>query len=360
MKRKTILFYISLSLCVLNWACKPYTEKEDTSDGTPVDCTYSLPNLAKINQFILANPDDGKLYRIRSQILLDSGQNIEALSDAKRALSLNPEDLYNFVVVAKAHRALGHVDSALSACFTAEKQGLDDPDNNLLQGDLYLILREYTKSLEYLNRALKQAPFEPKIYFLKGVVYWEKNDTISALSSWQTAIEQDASFGDGYARLASYYIDKKEFSIAEQYLRSGLRLRPNDAILHFDMGVFLNNKGFADSAIASYEKAISLDRKLLLAQQNLGYLKFNKRLYAESILLFEGCLPTEPKNSTLAYFLGLSYQYSGELEKAKIELERVVNLDKDFVKEAQKGLISLQKQIALKAKEKPHEVEPVQ
>jgi tetratricopeptide (TPR) repeat protein len=83
-------------------------------------------------------------------------------------------------------------------------------------------------------------------------------------------------------------------------------------------------------------------------------------LYAESILLFEGCLPTEPKNSTLAYFLGLSYQYSGELEKAKIELERVVNLDKDFVKEAQKGLISLQKQIALKAKEKPPEVEPVQ
>jgi len=360
LNKKILIILSAVALFCFNWACKPLKEKEDTSNGTPIDCTYSLPDLAKINQFILANPDDGKLYRIRSQILLDSGQNMEALSDAKKALALNPDDLYNFVVVAKAHRALGHVDSALSACFTAEKAGLDDPDNNLLQGDLYLILREYAKSLDYLNRALKQAPFEPKIYFLKGVLYWEKKDTTSALSSWQTAIEQDATFGDGYARLASYYIDKKDFSTAEQYLRSGLRLRPNDAILHYDMGVFLNSKGFPDSAITAYEKAISLDRKLLPAQQNLGYLKFNKRLYQEAILLFEACLPTEPKNSSLAYFLGLSYQYSGELENAKIELERVVKLDKEYVKEAEKSLIGLQKLITLKEKEKSLEVKAVQ
>ena len=69
------------------------TDKEKTDNGSPVDCTYSLPNLAKINQYILENPEDGKLFRIRSQILLDSGQYKEALSDAKRALSLNPEDL---------------------------------------------------------------------------------------------------------------------------------------------------------------------------------------------------------------------------------------------------------------------------
>jgi len=350
LKSNFFSFFLYGYFLVSYWSCKPYKEKENTSDGTPVDCTYSLPNLAKINQFILANPDDGKLYRIRSQILLDSGQYVEALSDAKRALSLNPDDLYNFVVVAKAHRALGHIDSALSACFTAEKQGLDDPDNNLLQGDLYLILRNYNKSLEYLNRALKQAPFEPKIYFLKGVLYWEKNDTALALSSWQTAIEQDVTFGDGYARLASFYIEKKDFNTADQYLRSGLRLRPNDAILNYDMGVFLTNKGFLDSAIGFYEKAITLDRKLFLAKQNLAYLRFDQRKYAEAIPLFEECLPSEPKNSSIAYFLGLSYQFTGELEKAKAELERVIKLDKEYVKEAGKNMISLQKQIALKEK----------
>lgn len=327
------------------------TDKEKTDNGSPVDCTYSLPNLAKINQYILENPEDGKLFRIRSQILLDSGQYKEALSDAKRALSLNPEDLFNYVVVAKAHRALGHIDSALSACYTAEKSGFNDPDNNLLQGDLYLIIRQYDKSLEYLNKALKMAPFEPKIYYLKGVLFWEKNDTTKAISSWQTAIEQDANYGDGYARLATYYMAKRNFSTAEQYLRSGLRLRPEDAFLNYNMGVFLNYKGYPDSAIQSYEVAIRLDKKLYLAKENLGYLKYNKGNYVEAIPLFESALPDDPKNSTLIFHLGRCYQFTGELKKADAELTKVISLDKDFTKEAGKALETVKKKLVQQRKD---------
>ena len=326
-------------------------EKEKTENGTPIDCTYSLPDLAKINQFILASPNDGKLFRIRSQILLDSGQYKEALSDAKRALSLNPDDLYNYIVVGKAHRALGHIDSALSACNTAEKSGFNDPDNYLLQGDLYLIIRQYAKSLEYLNKALKLAPFEPKIYYLKGVLFWEKNDTVKALSSWQTAIEQDPSYGDGYARLSSYYMSKKDYSTAEQYLKSGLRLKPNDAFLNYDNGIYLQMKGYPDSAIIFYEKAILLDKKLYLAKENLGYLKFNKRLYQDAIPLFEDAVIYDPRNSNLAYHLGLSYQYSGNLKKAELEISRVINLDKEYVKDAAKALELIKKQITKKLKD---------
>jgi len=322
-------------------------EKEKTDNGTPIDCTYTLPNLAKINEFILADPNDGKLFRIRSQILLDSGRLQEALSDAKRALSLNPEDLYNFVVVAKAHRALGQIDSALSACLTARNAGFNDPDNLMLLGDLYLIIKQYAKSLEYLNQALKLAPFEPKIYYLKGVLFWEKNDTLKALSNWQTAIEQDPGYGDGYAKLSSYYIGIKDFTTAEQYLRSGLRLKPNDAFLHYDMGVYLNYKGYPDSAITYYERAIALDQKLFLAQENLGYLRFNKRAFSEAIPLFETSLLVDAKNSTLVYRLGQSYIYVGEYAKAEIELQKVVQLDKEFVPDALKELVRVRKQLAI-------------
>jgi len=315
-------------------SCQPLQEREKTEKGTPIDCTYSLPDLARINQFILENPNDGKLFRIRSQILLDSGQYKEALSDAKRALSLNPEDLYNFVVVGKAHRALGQIDSALMACNTAEKSGFNDPDNYLLMGDLYLIIRQYNKSLEYLNKALKLAPFEPKIYFLKGMLFWEQNDTTKAVSNWQTSIEQDASFGDGYAKLASHYINLKKFDLAEQYLRSGLRLKPNDAFLHYDMGVFLTFKGYSDSAASAYEQALVLKPDLSVAQTNLGLIRFNQRRYTESRSLLEKALPTDPKNPAILYPLALSYQYTGMLDNAIAELDKVIKLNRDYVKEA--------------------------
>lgn len=320
------------------WACKPYKEKENPENGIPVDCTFALPDLGKINQFILQYPNDAKLFRIRSLVLLDSGRYTEALSDAKRALSLAPADLYNFVVVAKAHRAMGHIDSALSACHTAEKEGFDDPDNNLLLGDLYLIIRRYDKSLEYLNKALKQAPFEPKIYYKKGVLFWEKGDTTKALSSWQTAIEQDPTFGDGFARLAAYYMSANQFQTAEQYLRSGLRLKPNDAFLHYNMGVFLNFKGFKDSAITAYRQALALDGKLYPAQENLGFLLANKGELEEAVGLLESALPSDPKNPTLHYVLAKAYLSLKQLDKASEHFNTVLRLDKEWVKDAKSAL----------------------
>ncbi len=335
---KAAVFFILLALSFLSYSCKPFVEKENTKDGTPVDCTLSIPDLAQVNRFILQEPANANLFRIRSQILLDSGRYSEALSDAKRALSLNPEDQFNFVVVGKAHRALGHIDSALSACATAEQNGFADPDNYLLMGDLYLVVRQYKKSLDYLNKALKMAPFEPKIYFLKGMVFWETKDTAKALSSWQTSIEQDPEYADGYCRLATYYMEKKQYMVAEQFLRSGLRLRPNDAFLNYDMGVFLTYRNFPDSSISFYEKALQLDSRLTPARINLGVLRYRKSAYPEALQLLEPCVKDDPKNALLAYYLGLSYRKNDMEDKAIAELQRALALGGEYGKEAAKAL----------------------
>ena len=339
------MIWMATGLILLQFSCKPLAEKEKTSNGLPVDCTYTLPNLAQINQFILSNPGDGKLFRIRSQILLDSGRYNEALSDAKKALSINPEDNFNFVVVGKAHRALGQIDSALMACNTAEQNGFNDPDNYLLMGDLYLIIRQYKKSLDYLNKALKLAPFEPRIYYLKGMVFWETKDTVKALSNWQTSIEQDANYADGYTRLAIHYMNMKQYNVAEQFLRSGLRLRPDDAFLNYDMGVFLNYRHFPDSAVSFYEKAIQLDPKLGAAKLNLGLIKYNRGSYAEVVPLLEPVSIEDPKNSTVAYYLGLAYRNTGNLAGAEAQLKRTVELNRDYVKEAAASLEKVRKQL---------------
>ena len=332
------LFLLALLFAGVLHSCKPFTEKEKSTGGTPVDCTLSIPDLAQVNRFILQEPANANLFRIRSQILLDSGRFTEALSDAKRALSLNPEDQYNFVVVGKAHRALGHIDSALSACATAEQNGFADPDNFMLMGDLYLVVRQYKKSLDYLNKALKMAPFEPRIYFLKGMVFWETKDTSRALSSWQTSIEQDPEYADGYCRLATYYMEKKQYNVAEQFLRSGLRLRPGDAFLNYDMGVFLTYRNFPDSSIGFYEKALQIDPKLVPAKINLGILRYRKGAWREAQNLLEPCVNEDPKNAMLAYYLGLSYRRNEQEEKGIAELERAAALGGEYGKEAARVL----------------------
>lgn len=345
-----IFAFAALSLLLTN-GCRPLEEKEKgAAEGLPVDCTYALPSLPEVNKMLLQDPANAQLYRIRSQILLDSARYPEALSDAKRALSLNPEDAFNFVVVAKAHRALGHIDSALSACHTAEQTGFNDPDNNLLLGDLYYIIRKYGKSLEYLNKALKQAPFEPRIYFLKGMVFWEQGDSAKAVSNWQTSIEQDAAYADGYIRLARFYVESGDTKTAEEYLRSGLRLRPGDAFLNASMGLFLS-RSFPDSAITFFRAAIGSDPDQKEALSGLGTLLYSKGLWEEALPVLEQAARTDPKNPQVRYYLGLALRNAGQPDRAIAELEVTRDLNKSFVKEAVAALEKVRKQRALQRKD---------
>jgi Tfp pilus assembly protein PilF len=170
------------------------------------------------------------------------------------------------------------------------------------------------------------------------MVFWETKDTAKALSNWQTSIEQDPEYADGYCRLATYYMANKQYSVAEQFLRSGLRLRPNDAFLNFDMGVFLTYRNFPDSSIGFYEKALALDPKLSPARINLGVLRYRNGSYSEALNLLEPCVKDDPKNALLAYYLGLSYRKNEMEEKAVSELERAVALGGEYGKEAAKAL----------------------
>jgi tetratricopeptide (TPR) repeat protein len=340
---RSLFAFAALSLLFIN-GCRPLEEKEKgVADGLPVDCTYAMPSLPEVNRMLLQEPSNAQLYRIRSQILLDSSRYPEALSDAKRALSLNPEDAFNFVVVAKAHRALGHLDSALSACHTAEQSGFNDADNNLLLGDLYYIIRKYGKSLEYLNKALKQAPFEPRIYFLKGLVFWEQGDSAKAVSNWQTSIEQDAAYADGYIRLARYYVESGDTKTAEEYLRSGLRLRPGDAFLNANMGLFLS-RSFPDSAITFFRTALVSDAGQKEALSGLGALLYTKGNWKEALPVLEQAARSDPKNPSVRYYLGLALRNDGQPDRAMSELKVTLELNKTFLKEAAAALEKVRKQ----------------
>ncbi len=111
------------------------------------------------------------------------------------------------------------------------------------------------------------------------------------------------------------------------------------------MGIYLTYKGFADSATQSYKTALSFAPDLSLAKANLALLLCDKGNYDEAKPLLEQAIPSDPKNTTLILRLAQCYQNSGELEKAKMEYNKIIQLDRDFVKEAAKGLEKIQKRI---------------
>ena len=57
---------------------------------------------------------------------------------------------------------------------------------------------------------------------------------------------------------------------AIQEYRDALRINPNDALLHNNLGVAIGDQGKLDQAIEQYQEALRLNPALALAHYNLG------------------------------------------------------------------------------------------
>ncbi len=103
-------------------------------------------------------------------------------------------------------------------------------------GNCYLELGEYTKSLEYQDKAIEQDPANHEAYVNRGVV-------LRLMGQYDKA-------ADAYAKAAE--------------------LAPNYAPLYVSMGALAIVQGDYESAIQHLERAVELDDSLAVAHSNLA------------------------------------------------------------------------------------------
>ena len=62
----------------------------------------------------------------------------------------------------------------------------------------------------------------------------------------------------------------------------------------------------------------------------LGWVYYRKGLYDSAIAEFKASLAKAPDNPTVAYHLGLAYYKKDEPDKARVELQRALDLSGSF------------------------------
>ena len=113
-------------------------------------------------------------------------------------------------------------------------------------------------ALKYANEALRKDDRLAKAYFIKGFVYKETKDTANAISSFQTVVELDPDNYDAYILLGNIF-SKRGNPIALQYFGDALRIRPSSTEAFYNRGLFLQDAGKLDAAVADYTTLLKLD-----------------------------------------------------------------------------------------------------
>jgi serine/threonine protein kinase len=113
-------------------------------------------------------------------------------------------------------------------------------------------------------------------------------------------------------------------------LEKAIRLDPNNAETHINLGVAYGDKDWWDEAIAEYSRVIELDQNNAVVHLNLGNAYYEKNLMDKAITEYSRATELDPNNATAHTNLGNAYAKKMWIDKALVEYKRSIELDPNF------------------------------
>jgi tetratricopeptide (TPR) repeat protein len=171
---------------------------------------------------------------------------------------------------------------------------------------------------------------------MKGMNFKEAGDTTKAISSMQTAVEQENNYYNAYIQLGLLCAAQHN-KLAEDYYANALRIQPSSLEALYDFGRLYQDEKNYPKAIEMYLRILSLNKDIFDAQYNLGYIHMSEKKYTEAMKYFSEAIRIEPKNPKGYYGRGYCYQMSGDVQSATDDYKNTLTLEPNFAL-AKKGL----------------------
>jgi superkiller protein 3 len=113
--------------------------------------------------------------------------------------------------------------------------------------------------------------------------------------------------------------------------RAAIRLKPDEADAHFNLGHALEHQGLLDEAIAEYRAAIGLNSNDGAAHIDLGVALEAQGKLDEAIAEFRASIRLEPDDGQAHNNLGAALFVQGKLDRAIAEARATIRLEPDLV-----------------------------
>lgn len=288
------------------------------------------PKINLLSQRIASNPKDDNSYWMRGVMEAAQKKNGQALTDYTQAIKLDSTKAIYYYSLADLDFTIGHTRDSKDAF---EKCISLDPKNTdalLRLGELYFYVKKYPEAFELINKALKVNKYIGKAYFLKGLIYLENHDTVKAISSMQTAVEQDTKYYDAYIQLGLVFTHKGN-PLALDYFNDAINLRPNQIEAYYDKGMFYQLGQDYDDAIKTYHEILQIDSTYKYVLYNLGYIYYvHNPDYKQSIVYFDKAVRSDTTYAMAYFGRGNCYEQLGQPEKALLDYSHAVYLNPGF------------------------------
>ena len=215
--------------------------------------------LALIQAQIAKSPNNPALYTDLGALQLQNRDFAAAQANAQKALALNKGFEPALQVFAQSQIAQGNTEAAIS---TWQQWFTDHPDDAraaMLLGTLEETKGDLNKAIDYDKKALQIDPSQAFAANNLAYLMVETNGNSDvALSYAQTARRLMPNSPDTADTLAWVYYHKGTYSLAKDLLSDATKAEPNNASIHYHLGMTYSRLGEKAEAAAELKKAAEL------------------------------------------------------------------------------------------------------
>ncbi len=215
--------------------------------------------VARIQDHIAQYPNNSEFYDQLSQVQLATGDAGAALDAASKAMQINPRDNAAVMAYTQAQLAKGDPAKAISVWLQWTQAHPTDAQAFALLGTLEEAQGDKEKAAADYKKSLQIQPEQPVATNNLAYLMIENGQNIDvALSLAQTArrlLPNSASTAD---TLGWAYYQKASYLSARDVLEQGLKTAPENAAIHYHLGMTYNKLADRTNATLHLRKAASL------------------------------------------------------------------------------------------------------
>lgn len=317
--RKSLIFVASLGMAVLGLtACHNNPPKDNPGNKEQVEKVDSERDpLTLLNDSIAMDENRADLYLKRAYVYMGMEQVGLAMVDVNHAIQLDPSNVDAYLLLSDIYYLLGDEANITAALNKALEVDPYDTRPMVKLAELNLLQQNYNLCFGYIDNALKVSSYNPKAYFVRGMAYMAKQDTVSAMKNFMIAREQDANFLDPQREICAIY-QAQNNPLTEDFMRFMLANFPDEPMVRYDLALYIQDHGRPEEALAHYDTLLMLQPSNSRLLFNKGYVYFVYLGENEQALdYFNQALQSDPTYTDALYNKGHVYEQMGDYVQAK-------------------------------------------
>ena len=159
---------------------------------------------------------------------------------------------------------------------------------------------------------------------------FRRKELMDLIAGYEKKLEETPGDFEKYNLIGNYYLELGQDAKARTYFERAMRIEPNYADGHYNMGVLLESEGQLAGAVERYRRAVQLQPGHVQAHNNLGNVLLSQGKREEALRHYRRVLQISPDFAEAHNNMGNVLQSNGETHEAMTHYRQALKIKPDY------------------------------